>query len=319
MPFDPHHTGMLALGGDDVARLLAVKPLLGALEAAFVAFSAGTCDVPPRIGARAARGMLGAMPGHLPGVGLALKAITVFPGNHAAGLPAHQGLIVLFDEHDGRPLAIMDAAHVTAMRTAGASAVSARRLARDDASALAILGAGTQARAHLAVLPAVRDFRDVRIASRTPEHAHALARGNPRARAVGSFTDAIRDADVVCCCTDAAEPVLRHDELAPGAHVISVGTGAELDRETVRRGRVFVEWRGAATEPHPAGARELQVLHPRAVTELGEVLAGTRPGRRSRAEITVYKSTGHAIEDIATARLVYDRALAEGRGSELRI
>jgi alanine dehydrogenase len=319
MTSDPHDSGMLALTSDDVASLLDVGPLIDALEAAFVALSAGTCDVPPRIGARAAHGLLGAMPGYVPGAGLALKAITVFPANPAAGRPAHQGLIVLFDEHDGRPLVIMDAAHLTAMRTAAASAVSTRRLAREDASVLAILGAGAQGRAHLAVLPTVCDFPEIRIASRTHEHARALARGNPNARTVPSFADAIRGADVVCLCTDAADPVIRHEELAPGTHVSSVGTGAELDRETLRRGRVFVEWRGAVTEPFPAGARELQGLDPGAVTELGEVIAGTRPGRRSRDEITVYKSTGHAIEDVATAQLVYDRAVAERRGSELRI
>jgi alanine dehydrogenase len=319
MPFDHHHTGVLALGGDDVTQLLAVEPLLDALEAAFVAFSAGTCDVPPRIGARAERGLLGAMPGYVPGAGLVLKAITVFPGNRAAGLPAHQGLVVLFDEHDGRPLAIMDAAYVTAMRTAGASAVSARRLARDDATVLAIIGAGTQARAHLEVLPTVRDFKAIRIASRTHAHAEALAGGHPKARAVGSFGEAIRDADVVCLCTDAPDPMISLDQLAPGAHVTSVGTGAELDGETVQRCRVFVEWRGAVTAPSPAGARELDGLDPGAVTEVGEVLAGTRPGRRSRDEITVYKSTGHAMEDIASARLVYERAVAQGRGRSLFI
>jgi alanine dehydrogenase len=298
-----------------VSRLLAPEPLLAALEAAFVAFSAGECDAPPRMGARAPTGLLGSMPGYVPGAGLAVKAISVFPGNHGTDIPSHQGLLALFDEHDGRPLAVMDAAHLTAMRTAAAVAVSVQRLAREDAGVLAIVGAGAQGRAHLDVL---RGFREIRIASRTPEHAQALAAGHPAARATGSFEEALDGADLVCCCTDADEPVIRLGQLAPGAHVTSVGFGAELDPEIVRRGSVFVEWRGAVTEPYPAGAKDLAGLEPGDVTELGEVIAATRPGRRSPGELTVYKSTGHAIEDVAAARLVYDRALAEGVGQRLQ-
>jgi alanine dehydrogenase len=243
------------------------------------------------------------MPGYVPGAGLAVKAISVFPASE----PSHQGLLALFDEHDGRPLAVMDAARLTAIRTAAATAVSIRRLAREDAAVLAILGAGAQGRAHLEML---RDgFREVRVASRDPEHAREL--GN----AAGSFEEAVAGADVVCCCTDADEPVVRHDQLARGTHLASVGFGAELDPEIPRRCRVFVEWRGAATEPYPAGAKDLAGVD--AVTELGEVIAGTRPGRRSDEEITVYKSTGHAVEDVAAARLVYDRAMAEGAGQPL--
>jgi ornithine cyclodeaminase/alanine dehydrogenase-like protein (mu-crystallin family) len=126
---------------------------------------------------------------------------------------------------------------------------------------------------------------------------------------------------VVCCCTDAHEPILRAGWLAPGAHVSSVGGtfGPELDPAIVRTGRVFVEWRGAATTPPPAGAHDLQGLDPAAVTEIGEVLAGTRPGRTSRDELTVYKSTGHAVEDAAAAGLVYRRAVATGTGTVISI
>jgi ornithine cyclodeaminase/alanine dehydrogenase-like protein (mu-crystallin family) len=129
----------------------------------------------------------------------------------------------------------------------------------------------------------------------------------------------VRGADIVACCTDAREPILRREWLKPGAHVSSVGGtfGPELDPETVAAGRVFVEWRGAATNAPPAGAAELQGIDAATLTEVGEVLAGTRPGRTSRDEITVYKSTGHAVEDAAAARLVYDRARAEGVGISL--
>ena len=143
----------------------------------------------------------------------------------------------------------------------------------------------------------------------------------PVARAAGSFEAAVAGADVVCCCTDAHEPILEAGWLAPGAHVSSVGGtfGPELDPAIVRGGRVFVEWRGAATTPPPAGAHDLQGLDPAAVTEIGEVLAGTRPGRTSRDELTVYKSTGHAVEDAAAAGLVYRRALETGTGTTVSI
>jgi ornithine cyclodeaminase/alanine dehydrogenase-like protein (mu-crystallin family) len=210
----------------------------------------------------------------------------------------------------------MDGRHITAVRTGAAAAVAAGALARADAEVLAILGAGVQGRSHLEALPRVRDFRDIRVASRTPAHAAALASLHPAARPVGSFQEAVEGADVVCCCTDAREPVLEAAWLAPGTHVSSVGGtfGPELDAGTVRAGRVFVEWRGAALAPPPAGAHELQGLGGDAVTELGEVLAGSRPGRTSGEEITVYKSTGHAVEDAAAARLVYERARKAGAG-----
>ena len=126
----------------------------------------------------------------------------------------------------------------------------------------------------------------------------------------------MRGADVVACCTDAREPVIRHEWLKAGAHVSSVGGtfGPEIDPDSVAAGKVFVEWRGAATSPPPAGAAELQGMDAGRLTELGEVLAGTKPGRLTPDEITIYKSTGHAVEDAAAARLVYDRAKAEGAG-----
>ncbi len=312
---------VLVLSEADVASLLDVDELLPALADAFRALSAGRASVPPRIAARAETGLLGAMPVHLPGVGLAAKLVTVFPDNHARGQPSHQGLIALFDERDGTPLAVMDGAHVTAVRTGAAAAVAAGVLARHDARVLAILGAGVQGRSHLEALPRVRDFDEIRVASRTPEHAAVLAAGHAKARPAGSFAEAAAGADVVCCCTDARAPILEAAWLAPGTHVSAVGGsfGPELDAATVRGGRVFVEWRGAVTSPPPAGAYELQGLDPDEVTEVGEVLAGTRPGRTSDDELTVYKSTGHAVEDVAAARLVYDRARRAGAGTTLAL
>jgi alanine dehydrogenase len=314
-------TELLVLSEAEVADLLDLDELLAALGDAFVSFSAGRTSVPPRVGAWAEAGMLAAMPVYLPGVALASKLVAVFPGNHERGRPSHQALIAMFDPEDGTPRAVMDGTRITAARTGAAAAVAAGALARPEAAVLAILGAGVQGRSHLDAFPRVRQFREIRVASRTPGHAAALADGHPVARAVGSFQEAVAGADVVCCCTDAREPILRADWLAPGAHVSSVGGsfGPELDPVTVHAGRVFVEWRGAATNPSPAGAHELQGLDPDTITEVGEVLAGTRPGRMAPDELTVYKSTGHAVEDAAAADLVYRRAVESGVGVKVLI
>ena len=311
---------LLYLSRADVESLLDVDAMLSALAKALVIFSSGVTSVPPRVAARVPDlGLLGAMAGYVPGVALEIKLVSVFPGNHVLGVPSHQGLIALFDEHDGAPLAVMDGAYITAIRTGGTAAVAANALARSDAKVLAILGAGVQGASHLETFTRLRDFKEIRVASRDQAKAKSLAARHPRARVATSFEDAVRGADVVACCTDAREPVIRREWLKPGVHVSSVGGtfGPELDPETLAAAKVFVEWRGAALNAPPAGAHELQGLDANAITEVGEVLAGTREGRTSDSDITVYKSTGHAVEDAATARLVYDRALAEGAGVNL--
>jgi alanine dehydrogenase len=313
---------LLYLSRADVERLLDVDAMLEALADALVMLSSGSTSVPPRTAARVPDlGLMGAMAGYLPGVALEVKLVSVFPDNHSLGLPSHQALIALFDEHNGSPLAVMDGTYITAIRTGGTAAVAARALARESAQVLTILGAGVQGGSHLETFKRVRDFIEIRVASRDQAKASALAALHPNAHVVTSFEEAVRGADVVACCTDAREPVIRHDWLKPGAHVSSVGGtfGPELDRETVAAGKVFVEWRGAASNPPPAGAHELQGLDADRITEVGEVLAGTRPGRTSEHDITVYKSTGHAVEDAATARLVYDRAKAKGAGVTLEL
>ena len=295
---------MLVLDQEQVAALLDVDVLLERLERAFVELSAGRASVPPRTAAFAPNGLLGAMPGYVDGV-LAAKLVSVFPEHE----PSHQALIAVFDADTGTPLAVMDGTHITAVRTGASSAVASRALAREDARVLAILGAGVQGRAHLDAVRRVREFEQVRVASRSFERAQALAAAAD-ATAVESFEEAVRSADVVCCCTDASEPVLRHEWLAEGAHVCSVGAsqqGPELDDETVRAGVLCVESR-VAFQPPPAGSFELQGLAPERAVELGEVLAGTRDGRTSEDELTVYKSMGHAVEDAAAAALVLERA-----------
>jgi ornithine cyclodeaminase/alanine dehydrogenase-like protein (mu-crystallin family) len=311
---------LLYLSRADVERLLDVDDMLEALAHAFVVYSSGKTSVPPRIGARVGEhNLLGAMAGYVPGVALESKLVSVFPANDEIGIPSHQALIAMFDESTGTPIALMDATYITAIRTGGSAAVATRVLSREDSHVLAILGAGAQGWSHLQTFPRVRNFTEIRVASRNPERAKQLAASHTLGLAVASFEDAVRGADVVACCTDAREPILSREWLKPGVHVSAVGGtfGPELDRETVAACRVFVEWRGAAANPPPAGAHELQGLDPESVTEVGEVLAGTRPGRRSPDELTLYKSTGHAVEDAAAARLVYDRAIKEGAGARL--
>jgi alanine dehydrogenase len=312
---------LLVLSQADVRTLLDLDELLDALARAFAEVSGGRTSVPPRVAARTPAGLLGVMPGYLPGAGLESKLVAVFPGNHDHGLPSHLALIALFDETTGRPLALMDGTHITAVRTAAASALSARLLARPESRVMAILGAGVQGQQHLEAVRRVGEFHEIRVASRNRDHAEALASTISCARAMTDFEQAVRGADVVCCCTDAAEPVIAYDWLRPGAHVTSVGAnvnGPELDAATVRRGRLFVESR-VAFSPPPAGSAELAGLDPTVATELGELIAGQAPGRESPEQVTVYKSMGHAAEDAAAARLVYDRALREGAGRRVPI
>jgi ornithine cyclodeaminase/alanine dehydrogenase-like protein (mu-crystallin family) len=299
---------LLVLSQDEVARLLDVDLLLERLERAFVELSAGRASVPPRIASFAPDGLLGAMPGYVDGV-LAAKLVTLFPGHE----PSHQALIAVFDAATGTPRAVLDGTHITAVRTGASSAVATRALAREDARVLTILGAGVQGRSHLDAVGRVRRFDEVRVASRTFEHAQAFAQ-ETGAVAVQSIQQAVRGADVVCCCTHASEPVLNRDWLSPGAHVTSVGAaldGPELDPGTIRAGLLCVESR-VAFQPPPAGSFELQGLDPDEAVELGEVLASTRDGRTSDEQITVYKSMGHAVEDAAAAALVLERASSAG-------
>ena len=310
---------MLVLSRADVRRLLDLDQLLDALERVFVELSAGRASVPPRIAAATERGLLAAMPGYADGI-LETKLVSVFAGNHEIGLPSHQATIALFDDKTGKPLALMDGTKITAVRTGAASAVATRVLARPDARVLAVLGAGVQARSHIDAATRVREFAEVRVASRSAEHARALA-DEVGGTAWASFERAVAGADVVCACTDAGKPIFAAESLEPGMHVTSVGAsrdGPELDPAIMGRGLLAVESR-VAFAPYPAGAHELQGLDPNNAVELGEILAGTREGRTSPEQITIYKSMGHAVEDAAAAGLVYRRALEDGVGTEVEL
>ena len=307
----------------DVTALLDLDRLLDALEAGFRALSSGQVEVPGRTAVTAEHGgMLLSMPGYGAGLGLGVKLVSLFPANDSTGLPSHQALIALFDPTTGSPVAVMDGTRITAIRTAGAAAVSVRHLARSDAGVLAIIGAGVQGHAHLEMFPRVRDFREIRIASRNPESSKRLAGMHPQARVVESFEDAVRGADVVALCTHSPSPVVLREWISPGAQVTSVGYAAphgELDRALAEAANLFVESRAAAFLPPPAGCMELAGMDPEKATEMGEVLLGKRPGRRSDSEITVYKSMGHAVEDLAAAAVVYREAVARGAGLGVEI
>jgi ornithine cyclodeaminase/alanine dehydrogenase-like protein (mu-crystallin family) len=307
------------IGKVDVESLLDHDELMTAVATALRQLAAGESSVPPRIATFTDHGLIAAMPGYLPGSPAAVKLVSVFPGNADHDRPTHQAIVVVFDAATGTPRAIVDGTAITARRTAATSAVAARALVRPGSRVLAILGAGVQGRAHLDVMRRVFELDEVRIASRTSERAASLAADHPGVRAVASFEDAVRGADVVCCCTAARDPIIELGWLQRGAHVSSVGTGHEVDAATVAAANVFVEWRGAVTSPPPAGAVELQGLDPAAVTEIGEVLAGSRAGRHSAEEATLFKSTGHAAEDVAAASVVLRRALVAGIGTSIRL
>jgi alanine dehydrogenase len=277
--------------------------------------------------------LLAAMPAYDPANrALTTKLVSLFPGNAGTHLPTHQAVIAAFDPATGEPIALLDGTYITAMRTGAGSALSARLLARPDASVLAIIGTGVQARSHARALPLVRDFTEVRVWGRDAARAAALTQelievGVPAA-AAESAEAAVAGADVVCATTHAREPVISDEWLAPGTHVTSVGydpKGREVDDATIRRARVFVESRAAALAPPPSGSPDLTdpiargLVSPDDIAEIGEVLLGTRPGRSSEEEITLYKSVGVAVQDAAAAAQVLAAATAGGVGQEFSL
>jgi alanine dehydrogenase len=295
---------MLVLSRSDVEGLLDLDALLDALAAAHAELSAGQASLVPRMGAFAGEtGILGAMPAYAPSSGLGCKLVTLFPGNRDR--PTHQAVVALFEPGTGTPVALMDGTYITAMRTAAAAALATRLLSRPDARVLAILGTGVQSRSAQEMFPRAREFAEVRVAGR------------------GDFEEAVRGADVVHATTASPDPVVRFDWLSPGAHVSSVGYGAggsELDPAIVERADVVVvEQRDSAFAPLPAGAPELEPRGRDGVVELGEVIAGTAVGRSSDEEITLYKSVGVAVQDLAAAALVLAAAQERGVGQEIEL
>jgi len=309
---------VLVLTRSDVEELLDLDALMGALARAHEELSSGATSMPPRIAAMTAKGLLGAMPAYLPSAGLGCKLVTLFPGN--TDRPSHQAAIVLFDPENGTPVALMDGTYITATRTAAAAALAARLLARADAKILAIIGTGVQAHTHARAFGAIRDWAEIRVAGRDPGKTAALA-AELGARAT-SFEDAVRGADVVAAATHSAEPVVRAEWVAPGTHVSSVGyavPGSELDPELVRAATIVVESRESSFAPPPGGAAELAGVDPASVAELGELVSGSRRGRATPVEITLYKSVGVAVQDLAAAALVLAAAKEREVGLEIEL
>lgn len=325
---------MLMIDQDAVAVLLPMEECIEAVAGAVAVLARGEAVQPLRsvMWLPDRSGAIGSMPAYLgePGI-LGTKVVSVFPGNEGTDFDSHQGMVVLFDPVSGIPRAIIDATEITALRTAAMSGVATDLLARPDATRLAILGSGTQARTHLEAVAAVRDLTQVKVWSRTRAHAERFVRehrGHMTAEVEASDTvrESVMSADIVCTTTSAATPILEGGWLAPGTHVNAVGSSVphtrELDGEAVRRSSLFVDRREStlseagdvllAMEEGIVGADHI-------VAEIGDVVVGRHPGRTSEEEVTLFESTGLAVEDLAAADHVYRRALVAGLGTRVEL
>jgi ornithine cyclodeaminase len=341
---------LLILSHEDVVATLTPAACIEVMAEVLAARARGEAYMPLRsvMMASGASGFMGLMPawrgsdGAGGGAAFGLKAICIMPGNPARGLDSHQGIVALFDGDVGTTTAILDASAVTEIRTAAVTALATRTLAREDASVLAILGAGVQGRAHLNAMPLVRRFSQVRIFSRTPEHARELAQtatdgpashaeagpgGAPEVVVAGSAREAVSGADVIVAATSSRTPVIERGWLADGAHVNAIGasipTAAELDLETVLASALFCDSRESVT--NEAGEFR-NAIEQGAISgeeyiraELGEVLAGMAPGRRDANELTLFRSLGIGVEDLAAAQYAVAEARRLGIGTEVQL
>jgi ornithine cyclodeaminase len=319
----------LLLSEHDVRAVLSMDDLIPAMEAALAQYSTGGVRQPLRnvieIGPQ--RAYHGVMPAYIEQpAALGTKIVTVYGSNPSRGLPTHLATIVLLDPETGELLAIADGRYITEARTAAASAASTKHLAREDAVVLAVLGAGVQARSHIEAVTRVRPIREIRVWSRTASHADALvAEMQPHVAATLARADsaqaAVNGADVVALVTASHVPVVRREWIAPGTHICAVGAcrpdQREMDTALVRDARLFVDSRvGALAEagdiviPIAEGA----ITPDHIAAELGEVFAGRAAGRQTAAEVTIFKSLGMAVEDVAAARLAWERASSSGVG-----
>lgn len=309
----------------------ALKPaeLIDAMEASLAALSSGEVDQPVRTAIEIGeRSFFGVMPAFARGRGiLGAKLVTVLPGNAARGLDTHLAAISLFDAASGELVAVMDGRYITEARTAAVSAVSVRHMARTEARVLAILGSGVQARSHLEMLGNVRRFDEIRVWSPTEARLRAfVADAGSRVRAAPSAEEAVRGADVVVTATNATTPALFNEWVSDGTHVIAVGAcrpaHQEIDAALMARARLAVDSRAAALRESgdvllaiKAGFFDAE----HASTELGEIVSGTKPGRTSPGEVTLFKSLGLAIEDLVAADTAYRRAREAGRGTAVSL
>jgi ornithine cyclodeaminase/alanine dehydrogenase-like protein (mu-crystallin family) len=309
--------------------VLSPAELIDAMESALAALSAGRVVQPVRtafeIGDRTFFALMPAFDGEH-GI-LGAKLVSVVPANFAKGIPTHLAAISLFDTVTGELTAVMDGRYITEVRTAAASAVSVRHLARADASVLAILGSGVQARSHLEALPLVRSFTEIRAWSPTPDHLQRfVADARTSVRAARSAEEAVRGADVVVLATNSVTPAIQDVWVSPGVHVIAMGacrpTQQEVDPALVARAYLVVDSRAAALQESgdivlPIRQGVFTADHVRA--ELGEIVSGGKPGRSGPDQVTLFKSLGQAIEDLVAADLALRRARQTGRGREVQL
>jgi ornithine cyclodeaminase len=321
---------IVVLSHDDVAALLPMSDCIELMSEALSALAWGEVENPLRsvVRPREALHFFGLMPAYRGGgnSAYALKEVCIFPDNPKRGLDAHQGAVLLHSAEDGRLLAVLNASAVTAIRTAAVSGLATRLLARGDATEVAVVGTGVQARAHMDAMAALDKFERVRVAGRSRSKAEAFVSGLPRyafrVEAVEGAERALRGADVIVTATNSAEPVIRREWVKPGAHINAVGSCSprkrEIDTGTVAASAFFVDRRESALNEAgdyliPASEGAVGPDHIRA--ELGEILIGEKPGRRSPEEITLFESQGIAVEDLAAAQFLYRKALEQGAGA----
>jgi ornithine cyclodeaminase/alanine dehydrogenase-like protein (mu-crystallin family) len=323
---------LLFLSAADVRRALPMREAVEVMKSAFAALSAGEAVVPPRshVEIPGREGILLLMPCYLaPAGALSLKAITLFDGNPARGLARIQALVTLYDGTTGRPLAVLDGAAVTALRTGATSGAATDLLARPESSTAAILGAGVQARTQLEGIRAARPIRSARVFDAAPEAASLFAREMSAAlgievRVSATAREAVREADIICAASSSKTPVFADADLKPGTHINAVGSYQpavqEIPGGTVARARVVVDHRESAL------AETGDLIIPiqqglfsagRIAAELGEVVNGSKAGRTSAGEITLFKSVGVAIQDLAAALRVVGNARALGIGTKV--
>ncbi len=315
----------LFINKEKIASLLPMDECITVMEKMFRSLSAGECTQPLRslMWMPDKSGLLGMMPGFVEKLGvIGIKVISVFPGNHETGLPSHQGMVILFDSKHGTPLMIFDAAEITAIRTAAASAVATDCLARKNAETLAIIGSGEQAKRHIEALLLVRSISQIYCWSRNAGHAESLCqnisnRFNVAFNTSPSAREAVLNADIVCTVTSSREPLIRGEWIRPGTHINAVGyasvAGRELDTTTIVKSKLFTDCyesvfneAGDFLIPKKEGA----VTNDHVKGEIGEVLLGRKMGRENDEEITVFKSLGIAVEDIFSAFHIYQKLKA---------
>ena len=309
---------IVVLSESQVAQLLDAEELISGLERGFGALARGEVQCPARPEIKVpGKGSSLAMSAWQPGMQICVKVVNIYEGNLQIGLPNHLATINLFDPDTGEATCVMDATHVTGVRTAAAAVLSHKLLSRAESSIATIVGAGVLAREHLSLLPLIRPLEEIQICSLEFSHAERLARLHPKAHAVRNVKEAVRRSDMVCLTTDSATPVIEAEWVRPGTHVSSVGycpPDGELPRKLAKENRLYVETLDAFA-PSPVGCAELSGIDVSQGTALGEVVNDAAKGRQSADEITVYKAMGIAMEDMVAANLVYRTARNHGGGT----